>query len=42
MKELKLDEELAMRKLQKLSMDHQMPIKEVARRIIEWKMNNKQ
>ncbi|WAM31202.1 ANTAR domain-containing response regulator [Caldicellulosiruptor naganoensis] len=41
MKELKLDEELAMRKLQKLSMDHQMPIKEVARRIIEWKMNNK-
>ncbi|WAM34318.1 ANTAR domain-containing response regulator [Caldicellulosiruptor morganii] len=40
MKELKLDEELAMRRLQKLSMDHQMPIKEVARRIIEWKMSN--
>jgi len=39
MKDLKLDEELAMRKLQKLSMDHQIPIKEVARRIIEWKMN---
>lgn len=41
MKELKLDEELAMKRLQKLSMDHQIPIKEVARRIIEWKINNR-
>lgn len=40
MKELKLDEESAMKKLQKLSMDHQMPIKEVAKRIIEWKLKN--
>ena len=40
MKELKLDEESAMKKLQKISMDQQMPIKEVAKRIIEWKLKN--
>lgn len=41
MKELRLDEELAMKRIQKLSMDHQMPIKEVAKRIIEWKLGQR-